>query len=97
MKLTAFVRELDRILAREAVLWRPNDLMLHEYDGLSSLRLPDVVVFPRTRQHVAQIVKSAAGQKLLVVPRGTGTGLLPTATVAVATTPSGFCRRQGRK
>ena len=75
MKLTALVRELERILGREAVLWRPEDLMLYEYDGLSSLRPPDVVVFPRTTEHVVQIVKFAASQKLLVVPRGAGTGL----------------------
>jgi FAD/FMN-containing dehydrogenase len=97
MRLTALVRELERILGREAVLLRPDDLMLYEYDGLSSLRPPDVVFFPRTTQHVVQIVKSAASQKLMVVPRGAGTGPLPTATFAAATTPSGFCGRQGRK
>ena len=93
MELTALVRELERILSWEAVLWRPDDPMLYEYDSLSSLRPPDVVVSPRTKQRVVQIVKFAASQKLLVVPRGAGTGLLPTATVAAATTPSGF-RRQ---
>lgn len=95
MKLTALVRELERILGREAVSWRPEDHMLYEYDGLSSLRPADVVVFPRT--YFVQIVKCAAGQKLLVVPRRAGIGFLPTATVAAATTPSGFCGRQGRK
>jgi len=49
--------------------------MLYEYDGLSSLRPPDVVVFPRTTEHVVQVVKFAAREKLLVVPRGAGTGL----------------------
>jgi glycolate oxidase len=75
MKLTALVRELERILGREAVLWRPNDVMLYEYDGLSSLRPPDVVVFPRNTVDVVRIVKFAAQHKLLVVPRGAGTGL----------------------
>jgi glycolate oxidase len=49
--------------------------MLYEYDGLSSLRPPDVVVFPRTTQQVVQIVKFAANRQLLVIPRGAGTGL----------------------
>jgi len=89
MKLTALVRELEITLGREAVLWRPDDLMLYEYDGLSSFCPPNVAVFPRTTEHVVQIVKFAASQQLLVVPRGVGTGLLPTASVAGATTPSG--------
>ena len=75
MKPTALVRELVSILGRDAVLWRPEDLMLYEYDGLSSLRPPDVVVFPRSTEHVVQVVKFAASRKLLVVPRGAGTGL----------------------
>ena len=75
MKPTALVRALVSILGRDAVLWRPEDLMLYEYDGLSSLRPPDVVVFPRTTEHVVQVVKFAASRKLLVVPRGAGTGL----------------------
>jgi len=89
MKLTALVRELEITLGREAVLWRPDDLMLYEYDGLSSFCPPNVAVFPRTTEHVVQIVKFAASQQLLVVPRGAGMGLLPTASVARATTPSG--------
>ena len=75
MKLAALVRKLEKMLGREAVLWRPNDVMLYEYDGLSSLRPPDVVVFPRNTADVVQIVKFAADHKLLVVPRGAGTGL----------------------
>jgi len=75
MKLTAMVRELERLLGREAVLWRPEDLMLYEYDGLSSLRAPDVVVFPRNTEDVVRIVKFAASERLVVVPRGAGTGL----------------------
>ena len=75
MKLAALVRKLEKMLGREAVLWRPNDVMLYEYDGLSSMRPPDVVVFPRNTVDVVQIVKFAADHKLLVVPRGAGTGL----------------------
>ena len=75
MKLAALVRKLEKMLGREAVLWRPNNVMLYEYDGLSSMRPPDVVVFPRNTVDVVQIVKFAADHKLLVVPRGAGTGL----------------------
>jgi glycolate oxidase len=68
-------RELIRLLGQDAVLWRPEDLMLYEYDALSSLRQPDVVVFPLTTEHVVGIVKLAAREKVPVVARGAGTGL----------------------
>jgi glycolate oxidase len=68
-------RELIRLVGQDAVLWRPEDLMLYEYDGLSSLRQPDVVVLPTTTDHVVGIVKLAAREKVPVVARGAGTGL----------------------
>ncbi len=58
-----------------SVLWRREDLMLYEYDALSSLRAPDAVVFPLTTEHVVRIVRLAAREKIPVVARGAGTGL----------------------
>ncbi len=73
--MKSFTRELIRLVGRDAVLWRPEDLMLYEYDGLSSLRQPDAVVLPTTTDHVVGIVKFAAREKVPVVARGAGTGL----------------------
>jgi len=56
-------------------LWRPEDLMLYEYDALSSLRQPDVVAFPRNTEHVVQIAQLALRHNLPLVARGAGTGL----------------------
>ena len=75
MEPTALASELTRILASDAVLWRPEDLMLYEYDALSARRPPDAVVFPTTTEHVVAIVKLAAERKLPVIARGAGTGL----------------------
>ncbi len=75
MDRSALIRGLSRIVGPEAVLWRPEDLMLYEYDALSSLRPPDAVVFPSSTEHVVQLVKLAARENLPVVPRGAGTGL----------------------
>ncbi len=75
MNPSRLVRELTRIVGPEAVLWRPEDLMLYEYDALSSLRQPDAVVFPSSTEHVVQVVKLAARENLPVVARGAGTGL----------------------
>jgi glycolate dehydrogenase FAD-linked subunit len=75
MKPSVLIRELIRLLGHDAVLWRPEDLMLYEYDALSSLRQPDAVVFPTTTDHVVGIVKRAARENIPIVARGAGTGL----------------------
>jgi glycolate oxidase len=75
MRPSRIIRELTRITGPQAVLWRPEDLMLYEYDGLSSVRPPDAVVFPTTTEHVVKIVKLAAGENVPVIARGAGTGL----------------------
>ena len=75
MKSNGLSRELARIVGESGVLWRPEDLMLYEYDALSSLRQPDAVVFPRKTEHVVQIAKLALRHNLPLVARGAGTGL----------------------
>lgn len=75
MKPTPLIRELFSILGADAVLWHPEDLLLYEYDALSSLRRPDAVVFPSRTEHVVQVVRLAARENLPVVARGAGTGL----------------------
>lgn len=74
-KPTALIRQLTRTVGAEAVLWRPEDLMLYEYDALASLRQPEAVVFPSTTEHVVEIVKLAGRENVPVVARGAGTGL----------------------
>ena len=49
--------------------------MLYEYDGLSSRRAPDAVVFPLTTEEVSRIVKTLAARGVPIVARGAGTGL----------------------
>ena len=75
METKPWVSELVRILSSAAVLSASDDLMLYEYDALSSVRQPDAVVFPSTTEQVVAIVKLAAGANVPLVPRGAGTGL----------------------
>ncbi len=75
MRFTSLASALTRIVGPQAVLSSREDLMLYEYDGLSSLRAPDAVVFPSTTEHVVELVKLAARERIPVVPRGAGTGL----------------------
>ncbi len=92
MKPSPLIRELSDIVGGDAVLWRPEDLMLYEYDGLSSLRQPDAVVFPRTTEDVVRIVKLAARLDRPVVARGAGTGLSGGAVAAQGGIMVGFAR-----
>jgi glycolate oxidase len=67
--------KLRKIVGHDAVLDRPEDLMLYEYDGSLARGAPRYVVFPQTTQHVSEIVKLANREGLAIVPRGAGTGL----------------------
>jgi glycolate oxidase len=72
---SALADQLRAIVGRDAVLDRPEDLMLYQYDGGVRTNMPDAVVFPQSTEHVSRIVKLAASQGIPVVPRGAGTGL----------------------
>src|SRR4051812_41379789 len=67
--------ELIRVLGRAAILDRPEDLTLYEYDGGVDKARPDMVVFPRATNEVAAVVNVAREHKIPIVGRGAGTGL----------------------
>ena len=92
MKLSPLQRELSGILGPDGYLWRPEDLMLYEYDGLSSQRVPDAVVFPTSTEQVVRIVKLAAREKIPVIARGAGTGLSGGAVVTEGGVVVSFAR-----
>ena len=67
--------KLRKIVGTDAVLDRPEDLMLYEYDGSLARGVPRFVVFPQSTQQVSEMVKLANREGLAIVPRGAGTGL----------------------
>ena len=75
MHFPAVVDQLRKIAGRDAVLDRPEDLMLYEYDAGVRKCTPAAVVFPQSTGHVAQILKLASSAGFPVVARGAGTGL----------------------
>jgi glycolate oxidase len=75
MPTPELARSLGRITSPDRVLSSSGDLMLYEYDALSSRRVPDAVVFPENTAEVAAIVRLAAGAHVPVIARGAGTGL----------------------
>ena len=72
---SAATDRLIKLLGRRAVLDDPQDLTLYEYDGSVDKHRPDLVVFPRSAQDIAEILRIAAEYEIPVVGRGAGTGL----------------------
>ncbi|PYM82051.1 MAG: FAD-binding oxidoreductase [Candidatus Rokuibacteriota bacterium] len=69
-------RELEAIVGRDGVLSDPEELLVYESDGLTLFRaLADFVVFPRSAEDVAAIVRLTNREALPFVARGAGTGL----------------------
>ena len=63
------------LLGLKGYLDRPEDLALYEYDGSVDKHAPELVVFPRTTEQVAALVKLAREFQVPFVGRGAGTGL----------------------
>src|SRR4051794_37885611 len=69
------VRDMAAIVGNEGVLHKTYDLKLYEYDGSVDKHLPEVVVFPRSAEQVALIVRYCNREQLYYTARGAGTGL----------------------
>lgn len=63
------------LLGPKGYLDRTEDLALYEYDGSIDKHAPDLVVFPRNTEQVAELVKLAREFQVPFVARGAGTGL----------------------
>jgi hypothetical protein len=72
---SGLLRDLEKLLGSSSVLFRPEDVVLYEYDGSVEKGRPDIVVFPATTQEVSQIARLAAKHDVPIVGRGAGTGL----------------------
>src|SRR5262245_15697235 len=74
--LPNLVDELRGALGTDGVLSAHADLVVYECDGfVIEKNCPDVVVFPRSTQQVADIVRLANKHRVPFVPRGAGTSL----------------------
>ncbi|HEV8613857.1 MAG TPA: FAD-linked oxidase C-terminal domain-containing protein [Methylomirabilota bacterium] len=69
-------QELEAIVGRGGVLSEPDELLVYESDGLTLFRaVADFIVFPRSAEDVAAVVRVANREGLPFVARGAGTGL----------------------
>jgi glycolate oxidase len=69
------LNELKELLGADAILHRPEELLLYEYDGSVEIARPSCVVFPRTTKDVIGTVQIANRYQVPIVGRGAGTGL----------------------
>lgn len=69
------IADLENAVGKQNVVWKPEDLLLYEYDGSIDRAAPRVVVLPGSAQETAECVKVANRHDAFIVPRGAGTGL----------------------
>src|SRR5205823_7393352 len=70
------ITRLLQVLERSSVVDDETELLVYECDGLPLFKhKPDIVVFPRTVEQVAHVVRIANEYKVPFLPRGAGTGL----------------------
>jgi glycolate oxidase len=68
-------KKIIELVGPGGYLDRPEDLSLYEYDGSVDKARPELVVFPRTTEEVAAIVRITSQHGIPIVGRGAGTGL----------------------
>lgn len=66
---------LAEISGSEHVVWRPEDLLVYQYDGTIDKQTPYAVVFPGDTAEVARVVRLCNQLGVAITPRGAGTGL----------------------
>jgi glycolate oxidase len=73
----AVVKELERILGPEGLVTTPEGRLVYECDMHTFYKgMPDAVALPTRTEQVQAIVALCRRQRLPVVPRGSGTGLI---------------------
>lgn len=70
----AHLEELKKIVGEENVKSDKAHLIAYCYDATKARFEPDAVVFPRDEQDVSKIMKLCNEHKIVIVPRGAGSG-----------------------
>ncbi len=76
------IENLRAVVGHDGVLAEPDELLVYECDGLPQHKQrPRAVVFPRSTEETAVVVRLLADARVPFAPRGAGTGLSGGATV----------------
>ncbi|WP_457553133.1 FAD-binding oxidoreductase [Desulfobacula sp.] len=68
-------RQLQKISGKQYVTREKEELLCYSYDATGNSFLPDAIIFPGSENEVTQILRLASKEKLIVVPRGSGSGM----------------------
>jgi glycolate oxidase len=88
----AFLRALEEIVGPDGVVRTVEGRLTYEADMHTFYKgMPDVVVLPGTAEQVARVVRLCGRERVPVVPRGSGTGIIggamaPAGGVMISTT-----------
>lgn len=70
-----FYQDLEKIVGKPHLTAKKEELLCHSYDATGRSFLPDAVIFPKTEEQIAQILKRASLEKIPIIPRGSGSGM----------------------
>ena len=74
--MDTLIENLRAIVGRDAVLADASELLVYECDGLPQHKyLPRAVVFPKSTEETAEVMRSLKRARVPFTPRGAGTGL----------------------
>lgn len=71
-----YIKELEKIIGIENVKSDEIEKICYSRDMSVHQALPDVIVFPNTKQEIIKIVKLANKEKIPLTPRGAGTNVV---------------------
>jgi glycolate oxidase len=72
----SIIGKLKHIVGEKGMLTAPLDMQSYSFDASSKWKgVPDVVVFPTTKEQISEIMKLATAEKIPVTPRGAGSNL----------------------
>ena len=72
---STLLSDLAEVVGDKYVIWKPEDLLVYEYDGSIDKATPQAVVLPETADQVSEIVRIANRHGAYIVARGAGTSL----------------------
>jgi len=66
--------DLKKLFTKEQLLTSLEERLCYSYDATNKSFLPDAIVFPHSTEDVVKLMKYARQHKIIVIPRGAGTG-----------------------
>jgi len=68
------LKEFAKIVGKANIYFDKAHLIAYSYDATRTKHLPDAVIFPKNEKDVSQILKYCNDKKIVIVPRGAGSG-----------------------